>query len=83
MDETYRRVALLLSTDFGVPVEQVQAERALGDLSLDSLALEELRSIAEDRFGVDLEDAVISTRHTVADLVAILESALPTASAAP
>ncbi|MFF5306709.1 acyl carrier protein [Streptomyces sp. NPDC013161] len=83
MDETYRRVALLLSADFGVPVEQVQAERALGDLSLDSLALEELRSIAEDRFGVDLEDAVLSTRHTVADLVAILESALPTASAAP
>ncbi|HBF81673.1 MAG TPA: acyl carrier protein, partial [Streptomyces sp.] len=46
----------------------------LRQLRLDSLALEELRLLIEDRLDVDLEDVVLSSRDTLGQLVAAVHS---------
>jgi acyl carrier protein len=50
--------------------EDVWPDARLMDLRVDSLALEELRMMVEDVWGVDLEDVVVTPRDTVETLVA-------------
>lgn len=75
MNRTYGQVRELLVTGFGVPADQVREDRTFHDLELDSLALEELRTMTEERFDVDLQDAGLGLGDTVATLTAAVEAA--------
>ncbi|MET9518044.1 acyl carrier protein [Streptomyces sp. NPDC002994] len=59
----------VLTGNFGIDPQSVPADTALHELRLDSLALEELRVILEERMAVDLDDVHLTSRHTVAQLV--------------
>ncbi|MCX4681756.1 MULTISPECIES: acyl carrier protein [unclassified Streptomyces] len=59
----------VLTQNFGVDSQAVPADTPLHQLRLDSLALEELRVIIEDRMGIDLDDVHLTSRHTVAQLI--------------
>ncbi|MFJ8859160.1 acyl carrier protein [Streptomyces sp. NPDC102451] len=66
---TSEEISALLVTRFGTAPEAIRPEVPLRQLRLDSLALEELRLLIEDRMDVDLEDVVLSSRDTVGRLV--------------
>ncbi|WP_031086720.1 acyl carrier protein [Streptomyces sp. NRRL WC-3549] len=67
---TSEEINALLVTRFGTDPEAIRPEVPLRRLCLDSLALEELRLLIEDRMDVDLEDVVLSSRDTLGQLVA-------------
>ncbi|MDF6017991.1 acyl carrier protein [Streptomyces sp. JH34] len=71
---TSEEISALLVTRFGTDPAAIRPEVPLRQLRLDSLALEELRLLIEDRMDVDLEDVVLSSRDTVAHLVAAVHS---------
>ncbi|MBL1287229.1 acyl carrier protein [Streptomyces sp. LamerLS-316] len=66
---TSEEISALLVASFGTDPEAIRPEVPLRQLRLDSLALEELRLLIEDRMDVDLEDVVLSSRDTVGHLV--------------
>ncbi|MDK0523032.1 acyl carrier protein [Streptomyces sp. ML-6] len=59
----------LLVANFGTDPLAIHPEVSLRHLRLDSLALEELRLLIEDRLGVDLDDVHLTSRDTVGRLV--------------
>ncbi|MFD4694990.1 acyl carrier protein [Streptomyces sp. NBC_00683] len=67
---TSEEISALLVTTFGADPLAIRPEVPLRQLRLDSLALEELRLLIEDRMDIDLEDVVLSSRDTVGQLVA-------------
>lgn len=67
---TSEEISALLVTRFGTDPGAIRPEVPLRQLRLDSLALEELRLLIEDRLDIDLEDVVLSSRDTVGHLVA-------------
>ncbi|GAA2926173.1 MULTISPECIES: acyl carrier protein [Streptomycetaceae] len=67
---TSEEISALLVTRFGTDPQAIGPEVPLRQLRLDSLALEELRLLIEDRMDIDLEDVVLSSRDTVGHLVA-------------
>ncbi|MFF5900575.1 acyl carrier protein [Streptomyces argenteolus] len=67
---TSEEISALLVTRFGTDPLDIRPEVPLRQLRLDSLALEELRLLIEDRMDIDLEDVVLSSRDTVGHLVA-------------
>ncbi|MFD0343888.1 acyl carrier protein [Streptomyces sp. NPDC127117] len=66
---TAEEISTLLVANFGTDPLDIQPEVPLRHLSLDSLALEELRLIIEERMGVDLDDVELTSRDTVGRLV--------------
>ena len=74
---TSEEISALLVTRFGTDPEAIRPEVPLRQLRLDSLALEELRLLIEDRMDIDLEDVVLSSRDTVGHLVAAVRTARP------
>jgi acyl carrier protein len=73
MSSTHEHLGTLLTRDFGVPQSAVVPDVTLEDLRLDSLALEELRFLAEERFDIDLTDAAMTPRSTVRELTTLIE----------
>ncbi|GAA2988990.1 MULTISPECIES: acyl carrier protein [Streptomyces] len=71
---TSEEINALLVTRFGTDPGAIRPEVPLRQLRLDSLALEELRLLIEDRLDVDLEDVVLSSRDTLGQLVAAVHS---------
>ncbi|MFD6276835.1 acyl carrier protein [Streptomyces sp. NPDC060209] len=71
---TSEEISALLVTSFGTDPASIRPEVPLRQLRLDSLALEELRLLIEDRLDIDLEDVVLSSRDTVGHLVAAVRS---------
>lgn len=67
---TSEEISALLVTRFGTDPQTIRPEVPLRQLRLDSLALEELRLLIEDRMDIDLEDVVLSSRDTLGQLVA-------------
>ncbi|GAA2086268.1 phosphopantetheine-binding protein [Streptomyces albiaxialis] len=63
-------VGEVLSSNFGIDTRSVPEDTPLLQLRLDSLALEELRVLLEERYGVDLEDIELSSRNTYGQLLA-------------
>ena len=59
----------LLVTKFGIDPAVIRPGVALRQLRLDSLALEELRLLIEDRMDIDLEDVALTSRSTLGALV--------------
>jgi len=66
---TAEQINTLLVANFGTDPLAIGPDVALRQLNLDSLALEELRLLIEDRLGVDLDDVQLTSRDTVAELV--------------
>ncbi|MFD0022328.1 acyl carrier protein [Streptomyces sp. NPDC058382] len=66
---TADEISTLLVANFGTDPVAIRPEVSLRQLRLDSLALEELRLLIEDRLGVDLEDVQLTSRDTVGRLV--------------
>ncbi|WP_327370913.1 acyl carrier protein [Streptomyces sp. NBC_01217] len=67
---TAEEISALLAANFGTDPLAIRSEVPLRQLRLDSLALEELRLLIEDRMGVDLDDVQLTSRDTVGELVA-------------
>ncbi|MFG2627417.1 acyl carrier protein [Streptomyces sp. NPDC048473] len=67
---TAEEINTLLVANFGTDPLAIRPEVPLRQLRLDSLALEELRLLIEDRMGVDLDDVQLTSRDTVEELVA-------------
>ncbi|CAL9502114.1 hypothetical protein SUDANB171_03448 [Streptomyces sp. enrichment culture] len=65
-------VSQLLVQRFGVAAASIGDATPLAALGLDSLALEELRLLIEDRLDVDLETVELTPRDTVGRLVAVV-----------
>ncbi|MGW6289857.1 phosphopantetheine-binding protein [Streptomyces sp. NPDC055107] len=59
----------VLNRNFGIDPKSVPVDTPLDRLRIDSLALEELRVIIEDRLDVDLDDVHLTSRHTIAQLI--------------
>ena len=57
--------------------EIASSDRLAEDLHLDSLAMVQLQSSLETRFGLELDDAVWGQVHTVGDLRGLLQQNLP------
>ncbi|GAA3168405.1 MULTISPECIES: acyl carrier protein [Streptomyces] len=66
-------VNTLLVQRFGVDPVAVSDETLLQQLQMDSLALEELRLLIEDRLDVDLDEVALTSRDTVGALVAAVD----------
>ena len=66
---TAEEISTLLVSNFGTDPLAIAPEVPLHQLRLDSLALEELRLLIEDRMGVDLEDVQLTSRDTLGRLV--------------
>ncbi|MFK4065187.1 acyl carrier protein [Streptomyces sp. NPDC029674] len=62
----------VLRQSFGVDAQAVPDDTALQQLRMDSLALEEFRVLIEERLDIDLDDARITSRDTVAHLVHVV-----------
>ncbi|MGC5341436.1 acyl carrier protein [Streptomyces sp. DT24] len=71
---TAEEINALLVSKFGADPLAIRAEVPLRQLHMDSLALEELRLLIEDRMKVDLEDVSLTSRDTVGQLVAAVHS---------
>jgi acyl carrier protein len=70
-----RQFAAIVSEVAQVPVDAVSPEKSFGDdLGIDSLALVECLTVAEQRLGVSIPDAALTNLRTVADAVASIES---------
>ena len=65
-------ISALLAKNFGVASGAVRPEVPLRGLGMDSLALEELRVLIEERMRVDLDDVHLTSRDTVGELVAVV-----------
>ncbi|MBW1604293.1 acyl carrier protein [Streptomyces sp. JJ66] len=70
--EIAEHVSTLLTQKFGVDAAAVRPEVPLRQLRMDSLALEELRLLIEDRLRIDLDDVELTSRDTVGRLVAVV-----------
>ncbi|AZS75634.1 acyl carrier protein [Streptomyces lydicus] len=70
-------VNTLLVQRFGVPPADITDETALRSLRLDSLALEELRVLIEERLDIDLDEVSLTPRNTVSQLVAAVDGNVP------
>ncbi|MEI7032628.1 acyl carrier protein [Streptomyces pratensis] len=66
---TSEEIRALLVTKFGTDPAALRPDVPLHRLRLDSLALEELRLLIEDRLDVDLEDVALTSRDTLGRLV--------------
>ncbi|MEV4052949.1 phosphopantetheine-binding protein [Amycolatopsis sp. NPDC049688] len=66
-------ITTLLHRNFGVEPEETRSGASLHELGMDSLALEELRVLLEERLGIDLEDVRLTSRETVAQLATAVD----------
>ncbi|MFB6816514.1 acyl carrier protein [Streptomyces sp. NPDC056347] len=71
---TAEEISTLLVANFGTDPLAIHPEVSLRHLQLDSLALEELRLLIEDRLRVDLDDVQLTSRDTVGQLVDAVRS---------
>ncbi|WP_308315663.1 acyl carrier protein [Streptomyces sp. ISL-100] len=67
-------VSTLMVQKFGVDPAAVRPEIPLYELRMDSLALEEFRILIEEQLEIDLEDAALTSRNTVGELVELVHS---------
>ncbi|MDQ7810313.1 acyl carrier protein [Amycolatopsis sp. A133] len=65
-------ITTLLIRSFGVEPGDVRPEASLRELGMDSLALEEMRVLLEERLNIDLEDVQLTSRETVGQLATVV-----------
>ena len=67
-------LAVIVNEVAGVPVEDVQSDKAfIDDLDIDSLSMVEVVMAAEDKWGVKIPDSEVKNLRTVGDAVAFIE----------
>ncbi|EOD63695.1 phosphopantetheine-binding protein [Amycolatopsis vancoresmycina] len=66
-------ITTILHRNFGVEPAAVRSGASLHELGMDSLALEELRVLLEERLDIDLEDVQLTSRETVGQLAAAVD----------
>ncbi|WP_410631173.1 phosphopantetheine-binding protein [Amycolatopsis sp. cmx-4-83] len=71
-----QEIAALLNLNFGVAPADIRSDAALRDLGLDSLALEELRVLLEERLRIDLEDIQLTSQETLEQLTTVVDEKL-------
>ncbi|MFJ9327628.1 acyl carrier protein [Streptomyces sp. NPDC101230] len=69
---TSEEISALLVAKFGTDPEALRPDVPLHRLRLDSLALEELRLLIEDRLDIDLEDVALTSRDTLGRLIEVV-----------
>lgn len=67
-------VSTLMVQKFGVDPATVRPEIPLYELRMDSLALEEFRILIEELLEIDLEDAALTSRNTVGELIELVRT---------
>ncbi len=66
-------LAVIVNEVAGVPVEDVQSDKAfVDDLDIDSLSMVEVVMAAEDKWGVKIPDSEVKNLRTVGDAVAYI-----------
>jgi acyl carrier protein len=69
-------LAVIVNEVAGVPVEDVQPDKAfIDDLDIDSLSMVEVVMAAEDKWGVKIPDSEVKNLRTVGDAVAYIQTA--------
>ena len=69
-------LAMIVNEIAGVPVGDVKPEKNfIDDLDVDSLAMVEIATAAEDHFGVRIPDDDLKDLRTVGDAVSYIEKA--------
>ena len=69
-------LAKIVNEIAGVPVGDVQPSKSfIDDLDVDSLAMVEIATAAEDTFGIRIPDEDLKDLRTVSDAVAYIEKA--------
>ena len=67
-------LAVIVNEVAGVPVEDVQPDKAfIDDLDIDSLSMVEVVMAAEDKWGVKIPDSEVKNLVTVGDAVAYIQ----------
>ena len=66
----------ILTHQFRVPPEEMSPETALASLEVDSLAVVELLFALQEALGVTIGEDEVTPRHTLQDLVEMLERKL-------
>lgn len=74
MPSTTNAVSTLMVQKFGVDPAAVRPDIPLYELRMDSLALEEFRILIEDQLEIDLEDAELTSRNTVGELIELVRT---------
>jgi len=73
--EVLEGLAGIVNEVAGVPVEDVQSDKAfVDDLDIDSLSMVEVVMAAEDKWGVKIPDEEVKNLRTVGDAVAYIEA---------
>ncbi len=68
-------LAVIVNEVAGVPVEDVQLDKAfVDDLDIDSLSMVEVVMAAEDKWGVKIPDEEVKNLRTVGDAVAFIST---------
>ena len=68
-------LAVIVNEVAGVPVEDVQLDKAfVDDLDIDSLSMVEVVMAAEDKWGVKIPDEEVKNLRTVGDAVAFISA---------
>ncbi|MDQ1706542.1 MAG: acyl carrier protein [Frankiaceae bacterium] len=69
-------LAQIVNEIAGVPIDDVQPDKSfINDLDVDSLAMVEIATAAEDTFGVRIPDDDLKDLRTVGDAVSYIEKA--------
>jgi acyl carrier protein len=69
-------LAVIVNEVAGVPVEDVQPDKAfIDDLDIDSLSMVEVVMAAEDKWGVKIPDSEVKNLRTVGDAVTYIQTA--------
>ena len=77
-DEFAARLAELIQELSGVEASRVREDaRLVDDLDLDSIAVAEIATAIQERFGVPVADSVIETFKTVGDVIDYVAPRLP------
>jgi acyl carrier protein len=69
-------VAAILTDQFRVPPEEINPQTALASLEVDSLAVVELLFALQEELEVTIGEDEVTPRHTLQDLVEMLERKL-------
>lgn len=74
MEETYEKVASMLSEQLGVEVDRISLESdVVKDLGADSLDVVQLLMALEDGFGITVSEDQVASLRTVSDILALVQ----------